>query len=37
MPMVPVVLDPIVAKHLRPHQIEGSFFLGQGDNDETHF
>ncbi|KAF8441415.1 P-loop containing nucleoside triphosphate hydrolase protein [Boletus edulis BED1] len=27
LPIVPVVLDPIVAKHLRPHQIEGLCFL----------
>ncbi|KAF8557976.1 hypothetical protein OG21DRAFT_1494290 [Imleria badia] len=26
-PIVPVVLDPVVAKHLRPHQIEGICFL----------
>lgn len=25
LPIVPVVLDPVVAKHLRPHQIEGCF------------
>ncbi|KAL4080204.1 P-loop containing nucleoside triphosphate hydrolase protein [Scleroderma yunnanense] len=27
LPIVPVVLDPIIAKHLRPHQIEGVKFL----------
>jgi hypothetical protein len=25
LPVVPVVLDPIVARHLRPHQKEGTF------------
>ncbi|KAI6044689.1 P-loop containing nucleoside triphosphate hydrolase protein [Pisolithus marmoratus] len=27
LPVIPVVLDPIVARHLRPHQIEGVKFL----------
>ncbi|KAF9222619.1 hypothetical protein BS17DRAFT_802837 [Gyrodon lividus] len=27
LPIVPVVLDPIVTRHLRPHQIEGVRFL----------
>ncbi|KIJ67587.1 hypothetical protein HYDPIDRAFT_127687 [Hydnomerulius pinastri MD-312] len=27
LPIVPVVLDPIIARHLRPHQIEGVSFL----------
>ncbi|KAG8213764.1 P-loop containing nucleoside triphosphate hydrolase protein [Butyriboletus roseoflavus] len=27
LPIIPVVLDPIIAKHLRPHQIEGLCFL----------
>jgi hypothetical protein len=37
MPIVPVVLDPIVTKHLRPHQIEGLFSFGQGDNNVIYF
>lgn len=35
LPVVPVVLDPIISKHLRPHQIEGCIFFGQGDNIRT--
>ncbi|KAN0090963.1 P-loop containing nucleoside triphosphate hydrolase protein [Tylopilus felleus] len=27
LPIIPVVLDPVIAKHLRPHQIEGISFL----------
>ncbi|KAI6026362.1 P-loop containing nucleoside triphosphate hydrolase protein [Pisolithus microcarpus] len=27
LPIIPVVLDPIIARHLRPHQIEGVKFL----------
>ncbi|KIK99085.1 hypothetical protein PAXRUDRAFT_823120 [Paxillus rubicundulus Ve08.2h10] len=27
LPIVPVVLDPVVARHLRPHQMEGVHFL----------
>lgn len=27
LPIVPVVLDPIIARHLRPHQVEGVSFL----------
>jgi DNA repair and recombination protein RAD54B len=27
LPIVPVVLDPIVARKLRPHQLEGVRFL----------
>ncbi|KII92162.1 hypothetical protein PLICRDRAFT_50591 [Plicaturopsis crispa FD-325 SS-3] len=27
LPIVPVVLDPMIARHLRPHQVEGVKFL----------
>ena len=30
LPIVPVVLDPIVARHLRPHQKEGNVFFSPG-------